>query len=161
MPEPIQGLVDELRAARDEFFVALGDIEPGLLLAPGLVGEWSALELVAHLAYWNGHATEAIHHAEQDRLDAFMTDDVSVDDRNAVVARVAREADYATAQKREAATFDAFVKRLRTVEPDWLSEIDADGDTLQEIVLYDGADHYREHTADIRAWFSGAPEDDD
>ena len=85
----IQALADELVVARDEFLAALGDIDPQLLTSPGLVGVWSARELVAHMGYWAGHAAEAIHLAEQDRLDEFEADVPSVDERNAVVARVA------------------------------------------------------------------------
>jgi hypothetical protein len=59
---------------------------------------------------------------------------------------------------REELAFEAFRKRILTVDPEWLTERDADGDTLEEIIKYDGADHYREHTNDIRAWFSGATE---
>jgi hypothetical protein len=154
----IQALVDELVAARDEFKAAVDDIDPALLTSPGLVGEWSARELVAHMGYWAGHAAEAIHLAEQDRLDEFEADVPSVDERNAVVARVAGETDMPTVRSREELAFEAFRKRILTVDPEWLTERDADGDTLEEIIKYDGADHYREHTHDIRAWFSGAAE---
>jgi hypothetical protein len=154
----VQALVDELVAAREEFQAALGDIDPALLTSPGLVGEWSARELVAHMGYWAGHAAEAIHLAEQDRLDEFEADVPSVDERNAVVARVAGETDMPTVLSREELAFEAFRKRILTVDPAWLTERDADGDTLEEIIKYDGADHYREHTTDIRAWFSGAAE---
>ena len=47
---------------------------------------------------------------------------------------------------------------MLSADPEWLSERDADGDTLEEIILYDGADHYREHTHDIRAWFAAEAE---
>jgi hypothetical protein len=161
----VRALADELVAARNEFQSALADIDPALLLSPGLVGVWSARELVAHMGYWAGHAAEAIHLAEQDRLDEFEADVPSVDDRNAVVARVAGETDMATVQDREEKAFEAFRKRLLTLDPEWLSERDADGDTLEEIIRYDGVDHFREHTNDIRAWFaageSGEGEDGD
>jgi hypothetical protein len=150
----VQALADELVAARGAFSQALADMDPALLTTPGLVGEWSARELVAHMGYWAGHAAEAIHLAEQDRLDEFEADVPSVDDRNAVVARVAGETDMATVQDREEKAFEAFRKRLLTVDPEWLSERDADGDTLEEIIKYDGVDHFREHTNDIRAWFA-------
>jgi hypothetical protein len=159
----VQALVDELVAAREEFEAALGDIDPALLTSPGLVGVWSARELVAHMGYWAGHAAEAIHLAEQDRLDEFEADVPSVDERNAVVARVAGETDMPTVRSREEQAFEAFRKRILTVDPEWLTERDADGDTLEEIIKDDGADHYREHTHDIRAWFAagGDPEDAD
>jgi hypothetical protein len=156
----IQGLVDELDAARGEFQAAIGDIDPELLSSPGLVGVWSARELVAHMGYWAGHAAEAIHLAEQDRLDEFEADVPSVDERNAVVARVAGETDMPTVMNREAQAFEAFRKRILTVDPEWLTEQDADHDSLEEIIKYDGADHYREHTHDIRAWFAAGSENE-
>lgn len=150
----IQALADELVDARSAFEQALADIDPALLTSPGLVGEWSARELVAHMGYWAGHAAEAIHLAEQGRLDEFEVDAPSVDERNAVVARVAGETDMATVRSREEMAFEAFRKRILTVDPEWLAERDADGDTLEDIIKYDGADHFREHTNDIRAWFT-------
>jgi hypothetical protein len=156
----IKALADELVHAREVFEQALADIDPALLTSPGLVGEWSARELVAHMGYWAGHAAEAIHFAEEGRLDEFEVDVPSVDERNAVVARVAAETDIGTVRSREEMAFEAFRKRILTVDPEWLTERDADGDTLEEIIKYDGADHFREHTNDIRAWFAvgGEPE---
>lgn len=160
LPPRVQELLDGLTAARDEFLAAIGDIEPALRTTPGLVGEWSARELLAHVGYWAGHAAESLHRAEQGELHEFGTDELSVDDRNAVVARVAAETDYATVAAREEGSFEQFASRLAAVDPEALGERDADGDTLEEIVGFDGADHYREHTLDIRAWFDGVAEPD-
>jgi hypothetical protein len=166
MAEPInphvQELLDGLAAARDEFLAALADIDPALRTTPGLVGEWSARDLLAHVGYWSGHAGESLHRAELGELNEFGRDDLSVDDRNEVVTRVARETDYATVASREQGAYEAFVARLAAVDPESLSDRDADGDTLEEVIGFDGADHYREHTLDIRAWFDGkdAPDDD-
>jgi hypothetical protein len=161
MPDPhVQELLDGLTAARDEFLAAMADIEPALRLTPGLVEDWSARDLLAHVGYWTGHAAESLHRAEQGELSEFGQDEMSVDERNEVVTRVARETDYATVASREQAAYDAFVARLAAVDPESLSDRNADGDTLEEIVGFDGAEHYREHTLDIRAWFDGkeAPE---
>ena len=95
-----RALADDMVAARQEFLDAVADIDPALLTSPGLVGVWSARELVAHMGYWAGHAAEAVHHAEQGRLDEFEVDAPSVDERNAVVARVAGETDMATVRSR-------------------------------------------------------------
>jgi len=162
-PDRIQALLSELVAARDEFMVAIADIDPALRATPGLVGEWSARELVGHVGYWAGHAAEALHRAEHDELDAFGIDELSVDERNEVVAKVAAAADWATVTAREHGAFEAFAARLARADPDRLADRDADGDTLAEIVAFDGVDHYREHTLDIRAWFNGpdSPEADD
>lgn len=166
MAEPItphiQELLDGLAAARDEFLAALADIDPALQTTPGLVGDWSARDLLAHVGYWTGHAAESLHRAEQGELHEFGKDELSVDERNEVVTRVARETDYATVASREEGAYEAFVVRLTAVDPESLDDRDADGDTLEEIIAFDGADHYREHTLDIRAWFDGkdSPDDD-
>lgn len=47
-----QPLIDELEAARSDLFAALDAVDPGSLTTPGLIGEWSGRELVAHLGYW-------------------------------------------------------------------------------------------------------------
>jgi mycothiol maleylpyruvate isomerase-like protein len=159
-PEHVQALLDDLIAARKAFMDALADVDPALLTAPGLVGQWSARELVAHLAYWTGHAAEAVHHAEQGRLEAFGEDELDVDARNEIVARVARETDLATVRQREEAAFDALVSRMKGADPDWLEDRVSYGDTLEYVLRDDGADHYREHTADVRSWFGGADEPD-
>lgn len=147
-------------AARTEFLDALADIDPALLTSPGLVGEWSARELMAHLGYWAGHAAEAVHHAEQGRLDEFDAGAPSVDERNAVVARVAGETDLSTVRSREELAFEALRKRILGADPEWLAERGADGDTLEQIIQDEGADHYREHTRDIRAWFGAGAADE-
>jgi len=162
MTPHVQELLDGLAAARDDFLAALADIDPALQTTPGLVGDWSARDLLAHVGYWAGHAAESLHRAEQGELSEFGRDDLSVDDRNEVVTRVARETDYATVVSREQGAYEAFVARLTAVDPESLDDRDADGDTLAEIIAFDGTDHYREHTLDIRAWFDGkdAPDDD-
>ena len=154
-PGHLQAMADELLAARDEFMTALGGADPQLLTAPGLSGEWSARELIAHLGYWTGHATEALHHAEQGRTGEFGEDEMSVDERNAVVARVATQTELATVRQREQASFDALLTALQRADPAWLDERVAYGDSLEEVIRDDGADHYREHAAELRAWFSG------
>ncbi|MGZ6214370.1 MAG: maleylpyruvate isomerase N-terminal domain-containing protein [Candidatus Limnocylindria bacterium] len=159
----VQELLDGLAAAREEFLAAVADIDPALRTTPGLVGDWSARDLLAHVGYWAGHAAESLHRAEQGELHEFGKDELSVDDRNEVVTRVARETDYATVASREQGAYEAFVARLTAVDPESLDDRDADGDTLNEIIAFDGADHYREHTLDIRAWFDGkdAPDEAD
>ena len=157
-PEQVEALLREVQAARSEFVAALADVEPSLLTAPGLVGQWSARELIAHLGYWTGHAAEAIHHAEMGRAADFGEDEHDVDERNAIVARVAAETDLATVRQREEAAFEALVTRLERADPAWLDEKVSYGDTLERVIQDDGPEHYREHTLDLRAWFTGGDE---
>ena len=136
-PSQLRPMLEELSAARDEFVAALDQADPALLTAPGLAGEWSARELIAHLGYWAGHAAEALHHAEQGRTADFGEDEMDVDERNALVTA------------------------LQRADPAWLDERVAYGDSLEQVIRDDGADHYREHAADLRAWFSGGGDEPD
>jgi hypothetical protein len=140
-------LAAELEEARSDFLEALAGVSPQR--SGGLVGEWGAQELVAHLGYWAGHAAEALHFAELGRTSEFGEDELDVDARNAVVARVARETDMETVQRREEAAFTALRDRLRAADPEWLDECVTYGDSLERVVRDDGADHYREHTQDL------------
>jgi len=150
-------LADELVAARDEFRAMLATLDVPQLNARSLVGDWGVRELVAHLAYWAGHAAEAIHHAEQGRTAAFGEGELDVDERNAVVARVARETDLATASAREEAAFAALLQRVRGMDPAWLDERVGYGDTLARVIRDDGAEHYREHAAELGALRQAVP----
>jgi hypothetical protein len=144
-------LVEELKAERDAFFDALSAIPSESLATPGLVGEWSARELVAHLGYWAGHGVEAIHAVENGRADEFGADRPSVDEVNETVARVGRQTDLATVRRREAASIEALVQRLGRVDPAILATpLPHHGITLEEGVREDGATHYREHAEQLR-----------
>jgi hypothetical protein len=158
-PSP-EELAAELAEARGAFLAALDDVEPDLLTTPGLVGQWSARELIAHMGYWAGHAAEALHYAADGRADEFGESDLDVDERNAIVARVAAETDLRAVRDREAAAYAALVDGLAATTPALLSERVAYGDTLEDVVRDDGADHYREHALDIRSWFTGEDEDE-
>ena len=46
---------------------------------------------------------------------------------------------------------------LRRVRPRVLL---GNGDTVEAVIRYDGADHYAEHTAHLRAWFGADTGDD-
>lgn len=160
----MQALVADLLDARRAFDEALADADPALLTAPGLLGDWSARELIAHMGYWAGHAGEALHYAAQGRLPEFEVDEIpTVDERNEIVARVASETDLSTVRQREQAAFDALVEAMRSADEAWLPQRTGAGETLEQILREDGPAHYREHTADLRAWFDApdAPDEPD
>ena len=140
-------LIEELRRERDGFFDALSAVSPESLTTPGLIGEWSAREIIAHLGYWAGHAVEAIHAVEQGRMEP---DEPDTDAVNETVARVARTTDLDTVRRREAASFEALLERLRALDPELLGIELPEGDTLLEAVRGDAPDHYREHAEQLR-----------
>ena len=144
-------LVDDLRAARDDLLEGLAAVRPESMTTPGLIGSWSARDLIAHLGYWAGHAAEVIHAVEEGRADEVGAGEPSVDEVNETVARIASQTDLATVRKREAASVEALVERVQALDPSLLAVRFPDGATLEEGIREDGPSHYREHLADLRA----------
>jgi hypothetical protein len=143
-------LIADLHREREALFAQLAAVEPGSMTTPGLLGEWSARELIAHLGYWAGHATEVIHLLEIGRIEEDDLGGQTVDEINATVARIARDTPLATVRKREAASVEALVERLRTLDPAVLAEVLPDGATLEHGIREDASDHYREHAEQLR-----------
>jgi hypothetical protein len=144
-------LAIELRDERDAFLTALEAVAPESMTTSGLVGEWSGRDLIAHLGYWTGHATELIHAVEQGRTDEIGRDEPPMEEVNATVARVAAQTPLDTVRRREAASVDALVSRLALVEPSLLEVVLPSGIVLAEAVRADAARHYREHAEALRA----------
>jgi hypothetical protein len=143
-------LADDLVAARADLFAALDRLDSSSLTTPGLVGEWSARELIAHLGYWVGNAVESIHRAEEGRTDEIGAGALPTDETNAMVARIGRETDLATVRKREAASVDALLERLRRLDAGLLDVRLPDGQSLEAGIDEDAAAHYREHADGLR-----------
>ncbi|HET9416499.1 MAG TPA: DinB family protein [Candidatus Limnocylindria bacterium] len=155
----IRRLIHDLTVARDDLFAVLDRLDVASLTTPGLVGEWSARELIAHLGYWAGNAVETIHHVEDGRLDEIGAGALPTDETNATVARVARETDLATVRKREAASVEVLLERLRRLDPGLLDVRLPDGQTLEAGVDEDAGAHYREHADGLRAALDGGRHD--
>jgi Mycothiol maleylpyruvate isomerase N-terminal domain len=157
----LQRLIDDFDAARAEFLSALADVDPGLVDAPGLVGDWSARLLVGHLAAWTEHASGALEAAAVGRADDFDEAGLDVDERNASIAKQIAGTPLAELRQREEVAARRLRAALGEADAAWLEERVSYGDSLAEVIRDDGADHYREHAADIRAWFTGEPEADE
>lgn len=164
----ISALTDALDRERDAFSTALSGADPELLTAPGLIGEWSARELVAHLAHWcewgavclEGVAAGALGEAAAARLAELGHDEWDVDAQNAEVAREARTLAWAAVLEREARAFERFRERLVSLDPALLSVRAPWGETVETVIRENGPDHYREHAGHLLAWF-GADGDDE
>jgi Mycothiol maleylpyruvate isomerase N-terminal domain len=146
----LDALIADIRRERDALFATLAAVEPDSMSTPGLLGEWSARELIAHLGYWVGHATEIIHLLEVGRIDEDDLGGQTVDEINATVARIARDTPLATVRKRETASVEALVDRLRTLDPSLLDAVLPDGATLEQGIREDASEHYREHAEELQ-----------
>lgn len=160
MTDPRGKLLEALDAARDDFHDALGDVELDLVTVPGVVGDWSVRDLVVHVAAWCEHATAAIHLAGAGRGGEFAYSTADTDAMNERILADGRALSPTAALEREERAFAGFRERVAALDPAMLALRLGNGDSLEEVIRYDGADHYAEHTAHLRAWFTGGGDGD-
>jgi len=149
----IEALLVELTIEHDAFVAALESVDLDLVTAPGVVEDWSVRDLVVHVAFWAEHAAEAIRLVATDRGDTFNYDTAETDAMNARLLVESRQTAPAAAIDREERAFEALVSALGGLDSALLDIRLGNGDTVGAVIGYDGADHYREHTAHLRAWF--------
>ncbi len=154
-------LLAELEGEHEAFRAALEDVEPALATTPGIVEAWSARDLAAHVAFWSDHGAAALTLASEGRGGEFDYDTNRTDAMNAEVFQAAAALSPGEAAEREAAAYERFHAAVAALIPDRLDLVLGNGHSLEQVIRYDGPDHYAEHTAHLRAWFTGEPEPDD
>jgi mycothiol maleylpyruvate isomerase-like protein len=153
-------LVARLDAAHDAFLEALDEVDADLVTVPGVMQDWSVRDLVVHVAAWSEHGAMALDLATSGRGAEFAYSTDETDALNDGILAAARGTSPHAALDREAAAFATFRERVAGLDPRLLALRLGNGDTVEEVIRYDGPDHYAEHTAHLRAWF-GADDDDD
>jgi hypothetical protein len=149
------GLLRDLDASRDAFLEALAEVDLALATVPGVMEDWSVRDLVYHLAAWCEHGSEAIDLAAHGRAEAFSYSTGDTDAMNERFLAAGRAASPADALAREEAAFEGLRARIAGLDEALLGLALGNGDTVAEVIVYDGAEHYDEHTAHLRAWFAG------
>jgi hypothetical protein len=156
-------LLAEMHESRDSFSAALEAIDPALYDAPGLVGDWNARQLVAHLAHWNDWGSTCLEAAAGEGLEGLVTGEWDVDAQNAEVAARAEARSFEDIRDEEATSFERFAVLLGETESGLLERAAPWGGTVETIVRENGPAHYAEHAAQLRSWFGTEDdtEDDD
>ena len=152
-------LVRDLDASHEAFVEALSNVDEDLVTVPGVMDDWSVRDLVIHVAWWSEHGADALTLAVAGRGDEFGYSTEETDAMNARILAEGRSVSPAEALAREDAAFASFRGRLAGLDDALLALRLGNGDTVEEVVHYDGPDHYAEHTAHLRAWFGTDDED--
>ena len=147
-------LLERLDASRGAFLDALEAVDADLVTVPGVMGDWSVRDIVVHVAAWAEHATNALDLAVSGRGGEFAYSTGETDAMNVRILEEARRTSPSAALEREEAAFSALRARVASLDPALLPLRLGNGDTVAEVIAYDGPDHYAEHTEHLRAWFS-------
>lgn len=147
-------LLDRLDASREAFLEALAAVDADLVTVPGVMDDWSVRDIVVHVAAWCEHATDALALAVAGRGGEFAYSTGETDAMNVRILEAARRTSPSAALEREEAAFGAFRERVAVLDPALLTLRLGNGDTVAEVIAYDGPDHYDEHAGHLRAWFT-------
>lgn len=154
-------LLEELDAAREAFLAALADVDADLVTVPGVVDDWSVRDLVVHVAAWADHASRALDLAVDGRGGEFDYHDTQTDAMNERILAEGRSVSPADALTSEETAFAGLRDRISRLDPALLATRLGNDDTVEEVIRYDGPDHYREHAGHLRAWFAADADEDD
>ncbi len=158
MREELLAALDDARA---DFLDALAAVDADLVTVPGVMDDWSVRDLVVHVAFWADHAAGALDLATAGRGEEFAYSSAQTDAMNARVLEDGRSVSPADALAREEAAFAGLRERVAALDPALLEHRLGNGDTVADVIRYDGPDHYAEHTAHLRAWFGRTTTADD
>jgi hypothetical protein len=149
-PGPRVGaLLDELNRERQAFVTALAAVPNPE--GRTVIGDWDGRDLVVHCAFWSEHGANALELAASGRGDAFDYDNTQTDAMNAATVAAGHATSLADAMSRETAAFQRFREALTDLDETLLDLQLGNGDLVEDVVRYDGPDHYAEHTAHLRA----------
>lgn len=104
---------------------------------PGVTGEWSVKDLMAHIAYWDDRAAIVIGHGGRG-------EEVPPIDWQKVNDELASE--------RAGWSLENAEREMRAAHGRMLATLDAYPDVGDEYVAGNTWEHYDEHAAEIRAW---------
>lgn len=154
-------LVEALDAARAEFLEALSAVDADLVTVPGVMDDWSVRDLVVHVAAWADHGSSALDLAAAGRGDEFAYSSSDTDAMNERILAEGRSVSPSDALVREEAAFAGLRQRVADLDPSLLALRLGNGDSVEEVIRYDGPNHYAEHTEHLRAWFGAEDEPDE
>ena len=116
-----------------------------------VVESWDARDLVIHAAFWSEHGADALELAASGRGAEFAYDSNETDAMNAATAAAGHVTSFADARAREAAAYERLRAALAELDEGLLDLQLGNGDAVEDVVRYDGPDHYAEHSAQLRA----------
>ncbi len=157
--QPMTGpkLAGILRTERLRWNALLAQVSPGRMEVPGVEGEWSVKELVAHLTWYEQAIVEG---AEQALRTGTFTrrrpEGVTMDEMNAAIAQEARGRPAADVLAEADAVFGHMLELIAAAPQEMLNDprlLGLPDDMVPWMgVANNSYAHYREHEPTLRAW---------
>lgn len=153
-------LIITTRFEREALEAVLERIPPPDMTAPGVAGEWSVKDILAHLAVWCSRAVTVVFQAERGQKPSLGVPDDSASDWAKVNA-----GDFAQQRDRP---LDRILVDFRGAHTQLIKRLEAWSDesalfdrarypslrgaSIADVIVANGAEHDAEHRADIERW---------
>lgn len=150
----VAAMIDKVEAAWADFHAAYAGLPDDDLLIPGVTGDWSIRDLIAHVTWWD---EEAIIHLPTvlagDTPPRYSVTWGGIDAFNALKTEEMRDLTLDQVRAEADATHRRLLDYLRSVPPEQLKG----NATFTHRLRLDTYGHYPTHAADIRRWRDTRP----
>lgn len=162
-------LLDEMNRGYATLETVLAPLDQQQMTTPGVTGDWSIKDIVAHLAVWQDYLVIRLQAAARNEVPA-MYGIVSDEDEGSAIDRL----NAGFYEENKSRPLDDVLANLRTtyrqIEDDVQTLNDEDlfepkrfawmkGNALWELVEGNTYEHYQEHIASIQEWLSKSRQD--
>jgi len=148
-------LLEKLSGTRFEFDCALAEVDPSQMTGPGVVGEWSVKDLIAHIT-WS--VKETVGMLEAKAMVGSELWRLPVEQRNAAVyeANQSRTLGEVMAESQQAhrklVDLIEEIPEYELMHADWFADLPGGEWPPWRVIEVNVSDHYVHHTKDIHDW---------
>lgn len=145
-------LLRQMKTERERLWSAIGGLDGDALALPGANGEWAVRDILAHMAFWEEHASQRLRLIAQGRAEGIhYYGSEEIDDINAQVFAERRPWTVAEAEQALRLARQHLLEDLAALTDDQFGSSPA-GIPVLAWLAADTFEHDQEHLPQIRAW---------
>jgi hypothetical protein len=147
-------LIEKIRRSRTELDALLNGMDPSLKTRPGVAGDWSVKDILAHITW---HEREMLNVIQEHALVSSELWDLPLDQRNAIIYSQNKGRALKDVQDESATVFKSLMQALPSLteedlhDPSRFPDMPPDWQPW-DLFAQNTYEHYEDHLADLRAW---------
>ncbi len=157
-------LLEVMRTARSNWEALLAEVGEERLTEPGVEGDWSLKDIIAHITYyetWAANCLMAIRRGEP--LPQPEYKGLGIDERNALIYERQRALPLADVLRDSQISFQRSIESVQGLHDKDLHDLEfthAYGVdwTIHDLLAGDTYEHYQDHITPVRAWLDRVAE---
>lgn len=157
-------LLEVMHAARADWEAVLAEAGQQRLTEPGVEGDWSIKDIIAHLTYYETWATDCLMAIRRgELLPQSEYKGLSIDERNVLVYDRQRALPLADVLQNSQISFQRSIESVQGLHDEDLHDVEftrASGAewSVHDLLEGDTYEHYQDHIASVRAWLDRVSE---